>query len=105
MHDAVGVQMLDRAGNRCDQPRGRVEGKRPARQPLGKALALDVLHGKVVLAVVLAHVVDLRDVRVPHAGGRPGLDLKAADMLRRGKVRGEDHLDGHDTVQRFCRAL
>ena len=85
----------------ADQPGGRLEGEsRPGTgDPLGQALALDVLHRKIVLAVVLAHVVDLRDIGVPHVGGGPGLHLEAADVLGRGQVRGEDHFHGHDAVQ------
>ncbi len=49
--------------------------------------------------MVLTDVVDLRDVGMPQAGGRPGLDLEAADVFRRRQVRGQDHLDGHGAVQ------
>ena len=103
--DAVGVQMLDRPGDDAHQPHDRVEGKRLAGDPLGQALAFDVFHGEVVLAVVLADVVDLRDVGVSQAGGGPGLDLKAADVLRRGQMRGQDHLHGHDAVERLLPRL
>ncbi len=49
--------------------------------------------------MVLADVVDLGDVGMPQAGGGPGLDLEAADVLRRCQVRGQDHLDGHGAVE------
>ena len=99
MHDALGVQMIDRPGDDAHQPHDGVEGEPLPRDPLGQAFAFDVFHREVVLAVVLADVVDLRDVGMPQAGGGPGLDLEAADVFRRRQVRGQDHLDGHGAVE------
>jgi hypothetical protein len=53
------------------------DAQRPALQPLAERLALEQLHGDEQLAVLLADVVELADVRVVDAGSRPRLALEA----------------------------
>src|SRR6185436_9013324 len=53
------------------------DAQRPALQPLAERLALEQLHGDEQLAVLLADVVELADVRMVDAGGRPRLALEA----------------------------
>ena len=57
--------------------------ERPVAQPLGERLALEQLHGDEELAVVLADLVDLADVRMVDAGRRARL---APEALARGLV-------------------
>ena len=51
------------------------------------------------MAVELADVVDVDDVRVPQPGGGLRFGLKAADQLGRSQMAGQDHLDGHRAVE------
>ena len=98
---------------RCSTARATVATSRtaaggsigPCGDPLGQALAVDVLHRKEVLAVELADVVDVDDVRVAEPGGGLRLGLEAADQLGRGQVAGQDHLHGHGAVEALLPGL
>ena len=70
--------VVDRLGD-LDHQLGRLAGRqRPVGQPLRQALPLDEAHAEVVLALVLADLVDRHDARVVEVGGGLGLDVEAA---------------------------
>jgi len=73
-------------------------GLRRAAQALGEAAALDVLHREVRLAVQLADVVDVDDVRVAQAGDGLGSWRKRSRSPRVGAGAVAQHLDGDDAV-------
>ncbi len=76
-----------------------IERQRPLGQPLGEALALEVLHDQEADAVLLAHVEERTDVGVAESRDRLGLALEALKALRvLGQVAGE-HLDRDRTVE------
>jgi hypothetical protein len=83
--DAAGVQggegVEDLAGQRHRLAGVLVASDRG--QSLGQGLAFDVDHDHVGLPVLLAHVVDGTDVRVPDLGGGAGLTLEALEGLSR----------------------
>ena len=99
------VGIVDRVGHRGHQ-RGRLAGRqRPVGQPLRQALALDEAHREVVLALVLADLVDRHDARVVEVGRRLGLGVEPLDVGLVGKLAGEDHLRARPCRLRLtCRA-
>src|SRR5438093_154882 len=77
---------------------GRVRGGlRPAAEVLAEAAALDELHGEVAAAGVFADVVDLHDIRMPHARGSLCLDAEAAALLSAGQGAVADQLECHQS--------
>jgi len=105
VHHAVPVQVLHGPRDRGQQAHALLQLQAPATQPIGQAGALDVFHGEVVLAVDLAHVVDLHDVRMAQTGGGAGLLLEPLHVLGAGEVAGEDHLDGHGPLEALLPGL
>ena len=105
VNDPLLVQMFDGPSHGGHQPHGGVDADWSLLDPFGEALAGDVLHREEVLAVKLADVVDVDDVRVSQSGGGLGFGLKAADQLGRSEVAGQDHLDGHRAVEPFLPGL
>ena len=62
--------------------------------------ALDEFEREERLAVVLADVVDLDDVRMLELGDRLGLDVwKRASLMGAGMGARQDHLEGHESVE------
>ena len=99
VHDPALVGRLHGLGQRGQQ-RGRLAGRlRRARQGLGQAAPLDELHGEVRPALVVAHVVDLDDVRVPQARHRLRFALEPRPLVRPGVGAGEQHLEGDEAVE------
>ena len=105
MDDPAPVGRLHGLGQGRHQRGGLAGRLGRARQFLGQVAALDELHGEVGLAVLLAHVVDLDDVRMPQAGHRFRLSQEAFPRLRAGVRAGEQHLEGDGRLRRTCRAL
>ena len=69
------------------------------RELLGEVAALDQLHAEVVLAVVLADLVDRHDARVVEQGDGLGLVLEPAQLGVVGQNAGLDHLEGDGPVE------
>jgi len=67
-----GVGHLDRAPERL------VDRQRPASQPIGERLPLDVLHHEEGQAFLVANVVERADVRVIQSGDRLGFAVERA---------------------------
>jgi hypothetical protein len=85
--------------HRGHQPRrGTVVGRQP-RRLRRQAAPLDQLHREVVLALVLADLVDRDDVRMVEVGGRLRLGVKALHVGGGGQLAGQDHLERHEPVQ------
>ncbi len=99
MGHAFPVRMADRIGNLPHVARGLFGRHRPLANDLRKVLARDVLHGKVVVPVMLADVVDSNNVGVLQVGGRLGLNPKPPNITLVGQVAGKDHLDRHGPVE------
>ena len=64
-----------------------------------QAAAVDELHAEVVLAVVLADLVDRHDARVVEQGDGLGLVLEPAQLVVAGQDAGLDHLEGDGPVE------
>ena len=88
-----GSQHLSRA-------RGLHAGRRAAEAP-----ALDQFHGEVVLAVLLADLVDGHDVGVIERCGGLGFALEALNVGRGGELSGENHLDGDQAIEAQLQGL
>ncbi len=84
---------------RLHQP-GRLLGRqRRTVEFLGQTAAVHELQRKVGMAVVFADLEDLHDVRVLQAGDRFGLGAEAGYLPFAGVFAGQDHLQGHQTVE------
>ena len=97
--DAVAVRAIERVGDLGAVADHLVGGQRPARQPAGQRLALQVLHDEEGDAFLLADVVEHADVRMVHRPDRPRFAVEPLAQLR---VVGEDRredLDGDGAVE------
>ena len=99
MHDPAPVGRLDGLGQGAQQRGGLAGRQRIARQLLGQVAALDEFHREVRLAVVVAHVVDLDDIRVLQAGRRFRFPKEALPRLRAGMRAVQQHLEGDAAVE------
>ena len=86
MDDPLLVQMFDRPGHGGHEPNGGGGVDRALLDALGEISAVDILHREEVLAVDLADVVDMDDVRVPQPGGGLRLGLEPANRLGRSEM-------------------
>ncbi len=84
------VGIVHGAGQGLDEPGRGLHRLRLAGELLGQAAAVDVFQHQVGPAVVLAHLVDLHDVRMLQPGDRAGLGAEPArdDRGPRGRRRG-----------------
>ena len=78
---------------------GLPRGERAVGQPLREALPVDVAHREVVLALVLADLVDRHDAGVVEVAGGLGLGVEPLDVGLAGELPGQDHLQGHEAVE------
>jgi len=85
-------------GQRLDQLRRLAVRQRLADDFLFQAATLDVFHGQERPVVVLAHLMDLHDVRVLQPGSDRGF-LEEPCPLLVPHVRRSNHLQGDDPVQ------
>ncbi len=99
MHDPVVVGVLDRLAHLGHQFRrlAGLEGKPHC--AVCQTLAVDETHRVEMLAGKLVHFVDRHDPRMIQPRGRFGFGIEAFDVVRRGELAGQDHLQGHDPVQ------
>ena len=86
-------------GQRLDQPRRLAGRLRRAAELPAQAAAVDELQREEGMAVVLADLVDLHDVRVLQRGQCPCLDLKPGHILRGSLRSRRDHFERHDAIQ------
>ena len=93
------VGVLDGLGDLADQPGGLARGQRTVGKALGEALPLDETHLKVMLALVLANLVDRHDAGMVEVGGRLGLAVEPLDVGLIGELAGEDHLECDGPVE------
>ena len=99
MDDAAPVSVFDGLADAADQF-GRLSGRqRSIGQALGEALPLDETHAEVMLALVLADLVDRDDARMIEVGRRLGLGIEAEDVGLIGELAGEDHLQRDGPVE------
>ena len=97
MHDPPPVQHVERREHR-DRRRDRLgRRERPRFQAVRQRLALEKLHREKRLAVVLADLEELADVRVAHGRGGPRLAQQTIPHLR--IRRREERLDRDRTLQ------
>ena len=97
--DAALVGVVDGLGHLGHQPGRLARRQRAVGGLLGQAAALDEAHAEVVLALVLADLVDRHDVGVVEVGGRLGLDVEPLDVGLGGELAGQDHLQGDRPVE------
>ena len=89
--DAVAVRAIERVGDLGRVADDLVGRQRPARQPRGQRLALEVLHDQEGDAVLLADVVEHADVRVVQRPDDAGFAVEALAELRvGGELRRQD---------------
>ena len=99
MDDPQPVHLVDRPGERLDQP-GRVPWRpRLAAQAAGQAAAGDVFHLEIRPALVLAEGEDLDDVRVVQPRDGLGLGEEPDGRLGGRMVAGQDRLERDDPVE------
>ena len=82
--------------------RGRL---RLALEAVGERAAFDQFQGEERLAVVLADLEDLDDVRVLQLGGGRRLGPEPGELVGPGVAGPEDHLEGDEAVQRLLPRL
>jgi hypothetical protein len=70
-------------------------------QLLGKTTALDQFHCEVVVALMLADLVDGNDVGMIHQSGGGRFLAKALHFRRRGELPAEDHLQCDKAIEAF----
>ena len=85
MDDLSLVSVLHSEGHRANQLGGLFGRLRLPGEPPVKAAASDKFHGEVGSAGMGADLVDLHDIRMPHARRGLRLDLKAAPLLPAGQ--------------------
>ena len=68
-------------------------------QAVGEALTLDEAHTEVMLALVLADLVNRHDAGVIKVGRSLGLGVEPLDVGLVGELTGEDHLERDRTIQ------
>jgi hypothetical protein len=78
----------------------RARGENPVERA-----AVEILHHHVWTTVVLAHFVNLDDIRVLQAGQRLRFDVKAGQQVRAGVDAGADHLESDDTGEALLPGL
>ena len=93
------VGVLHGLGDLLEELRRVPRRQRAEVRPLVQALAVDEGHREVVLAVVLADLVDRHDVGMVEVGRRLGFAVEPLHVLVRGELPGEDHLQGDRPVQ------
>jgi len=90
------VQGLHRAGHLLEQPEGRLQGERPAREPRPQALARQTLHGQVRSPVrQLSEAEDAYHPRVVDLGQQAGLLQEPAALSGVGEQLLAQHLERH----------
>ena len=99
MDHAALVGVLDGLGDPAHQRGGLAGRQRAVGQALGEALPLDEAHREVMLALVLADLVDRHDARMVEVGGRLGLGVEPLDVGLVGELAGEDHLERDGPVE------
>ena len=106
VHDASGVRRGERRRELPAERHHALGGQRPATQPVGKALALHVLHDDEGARLVFDDVVNDGDVRVvdarrrarllkdpcAHVGGRRAQEALQRDLAVKTRVVAEEHL-------------
>ena len=98
--------VLHRLGDLLDQVGRLARRQRAVGDLCGQAAALDEAHAEVVLALVLADLVDGDDARMVEVGGGLGLDVEP--LARRPRRRGcpaRIILSATGRLRLTCRAL
>jgi hypothetical protein len=88
-----------------EQTRRLARPLQQARHGRRQVPAVNELHAEVLLAVVLADLVDGDDVGVVERGDGLGLPAEALALLGGGQLAREDHLEGDDAVERHLARL
>ena len=84
MQGAALMGEVDRLGDDLDVTRRPLRRERPLRDEGRQVAAVDQVHREVVLALMLADLVDRDDIRVLQVGGGFRLAEKSSDLLRAG---------------------
>ncbi len=71
----------------------------PLAQHVGQGSPFHQPHAEIRPAVLFAGVVDSDDVRMVEEGGGTGLGLEAGQVLRRGELAAQDHLEGDGALE------
>ena len=74
-------------------------GSGPSARRWREALPLDEAHAEVMLALVLADLVDRHDAGMVEVGGGLGLGVEPLDVGLVGELAGEDHLERDGPIQ------
>ena len=99
MHNPVLVGRLNSLGQGSCEGSGLPGRLGRARQFLCQIAAVDKLHGEVGLAVLVAHVMDLNDVRMPQACDGFRFPHEAFSIGGTAVGAAEQHLQGDDAVE------
>ena len=97
--DAAPVRVFNGLAHLADQRRGLAGRQRPIGQSLSEALPVDIAHREVMLAFMMAHLVNRHDARMVKIGSRLGLKVEAKDIGPVGELARQDHLERNRSVQ------
>jgi len=99
MDHPLRMSCVGRSGQGLDQLRRLAWRQRLSLQACRQAAALDPFHGEERPPFVLADLVDLHDVGMPHTSGQLRLQSEARHLLGGGEVAEEHHLQRSRPVQ------
>ena len=80
------MRVMDGAGHRRHEPRRRARLAAKSLDLCGQIAAVDELHAEVMMAVVLADLVDRHDIRVIQVRGRLGLEPESLQIVRASRI-------------------
>ena len=93
------MSVLDRLGNSFDVVRGAISRQWVFAHQGSQTAPLDIVHRKVLKAVLLAHFVNRNDVGMLQTGSSPGFGAKAALEFVGGKLARQNHLHGDHAIE------
>ena len=98
MDNAVFVGVMGGPGQRSHQLRRRPRRQRRAAVLLRQVASFQEFQGEIQLAIALAVMVDLDNVRMLQARGDFGLGPEARQLVRLLLSRGGNRLEQHDAI-------
>src|SRR5262249_44135553 len=105
MDDSLLMEMFHRPSNLCDNSYRFLYLDFSPAIFFGQAGPGDVLHDEVMLAVDRAGFMNSYDVGMVQAGHGSRLGRETLDLMRRGQVARQDHLDSHGAIEVFLPRL
>ena len=99
VEDVALVGMVDCPGRQGDDFRPLRGVGDVAAQELIEALAFNQRHAEVIEPLIISRFMEFHDIGVVQIRGRLRLVTESPHLLRRGKISGSNHLQGHQPVE------